>query len=100
MKLRDSRNRRTRCAPPQPKTGRIELTPRVELIFELLNRHGALPSTYLYELTRHLGRNKVKFLQLLTKLYNGVNTRGEHVNYLAKPAFQWPPDDFGTLPVI
>lgn len=100
MKLKDSLNRRTRCAPPQPVPGRIELTERVNLIFELLNRHGASPSTYLFELTRHLGRNKVKFLQILTKLYNGTITRGEHVNYLSKPDFQWPPDDFGTLPVI
>jgi len=87
MKLKDIADRRIRFAPPQPSGGHINLTPRDILIFELLNRHGPLPSTYLYELTRHLGRDRVKLKERLRDLYHG-HENPDHVTYLSRPAWQ------------
>ena len=50
----DTRSRRLRSAPPPPEGRGIVLSDRDYLMFEAINRHGPLPSTYLYELTRHL----------------------------------------------
>lgn len=107
--VRDALNRRTRLAPPQPairKNGRedkdIELTPRDRLIFELLNRHGPLPSNYLFELTRHLPgcRDHNHFLKRLTKLYNGVWVRDVHINYLTQPEWQGAPSNLHKRPLV
>jgi hypothetical protein len=109
MKL-DTLARRKRFAPPQPDGHNIVLSERDYLIFEIINRHGPLPSTYLYELTRHLPKSKdfTRFLKRLTKLYDGFCTNwhthsyeiidGEHmlnpkhtcnlISYLSRPDWQ------------
>jgi hypothetical protein len=94
----DALERRLRFAPPQPAGCGIVLTERDHLIFETLNRHGPLPSTYLFELTRHLpkSRHPKGFLRRLTKLYNGYcadwRSHPDHicqpVAYLARPDWQ------------
>src|SRR5689334_13415445 len=78
----ESHPRRIRFAPPQPRGKGVVLNPRDYLIFELINRHGPLPSNYLYELTRHLpdAKDKSRFQKRLTKLYN--------MGYLCRPDWQ------------
>jgi hypothetical protein len=40
-------------------------------LFEAIDRHGPLPSHYLYELTRHLRKDKSHLQNRLTEFYNG-----------------------------
>lgn len=79
---------RNRFGPPVPYT-RLGLQDRDYLLFELLNRHGPLPTNYLYELTRHVFSAEVKLRDRLAKLRNGFLTpAGEHVTYLSLPTWQ------------
>ena len=118
----DARHRRLRAAPPQPDGRGIVLSDRDYLIFEAINRHGPLPSTYLYELTRHLPRTRhyQTFQHRLTKLYNGYcanyrshfyvagdagtvlnpNHTCDAVAYLARPKQQWAAFDAKYQPLI
>jgi len=41
------------------------------LLFEAVDRHGPLPSNYLYEFTRHLRRDRTHLQNRLTEFYNG-----------------------------
>lgn len=67
----DTLNRRLRFAPPDPQVNRLMLTNPDILMFEAINRHGPLPSHYLYEFTKHLRRDKSHLLNRLTEFYNG-----------------------------
>lgn len=119
----DARHRRLRTAPPQPDGRGIVLSERDYLIFEAINRHGPLPATYLYELTRHLPNTKhyQTFQNRLTKLYNGycanhrthryiANDAGRSVldpkhtcspvSYLSRPEQQWAAADAKYQPII
>lgn len=64
-------NRRLRHAPPDPRVRRIVLTDADYLLFEVLERHGPLPSSYLYEFTRHLRKDRTYLQNRLTEFYNG-----------------------------
>lgn len=79
----DTLNRRLRFSPPDPRGGFV-LQPDDYLIFEAINRHGPLPTNYLFELQKHRRRNYPNFQRRLTKLYNG----DEHGGYLVKPEQQ------------
>jgi hypothetical protein len=87
--LTDTLGRRKKHGPAQPTERSIKLNERDHLIFELLNRHGPLPSTYIFEMTRHLGRQRTHLIERLTHLRHGyIAPTGEHITYLSKPAWQ------------
>lgn len=67
----DALNRRLRFAKPNPVVARLQLTERDFLLFAAINRHGPLPSHYLFELTRHQARSFKHLQYRLTELYNG-----------------------------
>ena len=81
----DTLARRLRFAKPNPVVSRLELTERDYLIFEAIDRHGALPANYLFALTKHVGRNYAWLQRRLTELYNGT-TEG---SYLHRPQQQF-----------
>lgn len=81
----DTLDRRLRHAPPNPRVGRIMLTEADYLLFEAIDRHGPLPSHYLYELTRHIRKDKSHLQNRLTEFYNGD---------LAGPYLVRPPQQF------
>ena len=84
----DSLNRRSRFAGRQPTGKRIVLGERDFQCFAALERHGLLPSTYLYEFTKHTARNFKGFQQRLTDLYNEDNTPHRGF-YLERPEQQY-----------
>lgn len=67
----DSLSRRLRFAPPNPQVARIVLQQADLDLFAAIHRHGPLPSSYLFEFSKPLRRNKARFLNRLTELYNG-----------------------------
>lgn len=80
---------RRRLRYERQSTGkRVEPTERDLLWFELLHRHGPLPSQYLLALSRHLRRSDTRALERLGDLYHESNTphRGP---YLDRPLRQW-----------
>lgn len=77
MKL-DGLKRRSRFAKPQPMRARIDLTERDLLIFGAIDRHGKLPTNYLYELTKHECRDYYTLQRRLTQLYNGYCDHSDH----------------------
>jgi len=79
---------RKRYGAPVPRE-RLDLQERDYLILELLNRHGPLPTNYLFALTRHLGAHETHLRDRLAMLRHGfVTPDGEHVTYLYLPAWQ------------
>lgn len=80
----DALNRRLRFAKPNPVVARLALTERDLLLFEAINRHGPLPSHYLFELTKHQGRSFKHLQYRLTELYNGDQAG----SYLLRPEQQ------------
>jgi Replication-relaxation len=84
----DALNRRSRFAGRQPTGKRIILGARDFAILSALERHGPLPSTYLYEFTKHLARNYKGHQQRLTDLYNEDNTPHRGF-YLERPEQQY-----------
>jgi len=67
---KDVLSRRLRTAKPQPSGDRLALTEGDLALFELLNRHGPLPTTYLAAFLR---AKSLGYLQWrLTRLYNGT----------------------------
>jgi hypothetical protein len=68
---RDALNRRLRFAPPRATVRRIVLTEADYLLFEAINRHGPLPTHYLYEFTKHIRRDYTHLQNRLTEFYNG-----------------------------
>ena len=86
----DALSRRSRFAPPNPSTAkrsprRIKLVEADYLIFEAINRHGPLPSNFLYEFQMHLRGGETYFKNRLTEFYNG----DEGGPYLSRPAGQF-----------
>jgi hypothetical protein len=67
----DSLNRRIRFEPPSAVSKGIVLTEAEYLIFEAINRHGPLPTHYLFEFIRPIRKNYANFQYRLTQLYNG-----------------------------
>lgn len=67
----DALHRRLRFAAPSPRVKRIVLTEPDYQVFQLIDRHGPLPSHYLYEYTKGLRRNQIAFQKRLTEFYNG-----------------------------
>ena len=67
----DQLNRRLRFAPPSPVVRRLMLTDADYLLFEAIDRHGPLPTHYLYQFTRHLRRDYTHLQNRLTEFYNG-----------------------------
>lgn len=87
----DSRGRRHRFGR-SPKDRSIALTERDLTLFELIHRHGPLPSNYLFEFTRGLGGSELHLKHRLTKLYHGLangtyfleRPLQQYQNYLAR----------------
>lgn len=77
--------RRLRTAPPNPMVRRLVLTDADYLLFEAIDRHGPLPSHYIYEFTKHLRRDRSHLQNRLTEFYNG-DARGP---YLTRPPQQF-----------
>lgn len=67
----DALSRRLRFAPPNPLVRRLALTDADLRIFEAIDRHGPLPTHYLYTFTRHLRRDYTHLQNRLTEFYNG-----------------------------
>lgn len=84
MKL-DLLNRRLRYAAPNPVVRRLVLSVPDYLIFEAINRHGPLPTHYLYEFTKYLRRDYTHLQNRLTEFYNG----DAHGPLLARPPQQF-----------
>ncbi|MBO9714247.1 replication-relaxation family protein [Sphingomonas sp.] len=82
---KDALGRRRRVAPPNPSSGRLVLTEADYLIFDAIDRHGPLPSHYLYEFTKHLRRDRSHLQNRLTEFYNG-DAGG---SYLVRPPQQF-----------
>jgi hypothetical protein len=88
---KDAADRRLRFAPPNPKARpkraprRIALQPADIEAFSAINRHGPLPSNYLYEFTKHLRRDETQLKNRLTEFYNG----DEGGPYLTRPEQQF-----------
>jgi hypothetical protein len=82
----DSLARRLRFAPPNPIARRIVLTEADHLAFEAIDRHGPLPTHYLYEFTRHVRKDHSQLQNRLTDFYNGTKGQGP---YLTRPPQQF-----------
>lgn len=67
---------------------RIELTDADILTFQVLQRHGPLPSTYIHEFTKKLRRNEGKTKERLGHLFHEDNT-AHGGPYLDRPWQQW-----------
>jgi hypothetical protein len=81
----DALNRRLRHARPCSRVGRLVLTEADYLLFEAIDRHGPLPTNYLYEFTRQLRHDRSHLQNRLTEFYNG-DCRG--------PLLTRPPQQF------
>lgn len=81
----DALGRRLRHAAPQPRLARLVPTEADLLLFEAIDRHGPLPTHYLYELTRHARGNLANLKHRLTQMYNGADGKP----YLTRPAQQF-----------
>jgi hypothetical protein len=67
----DTLNRRLRFASPKAVVRRLVPTEADYLLFEAINRHGPLPTHYLYEFTKHIRRDYTHLQNRLTEFYNG-----------------------------
>ena len=67
---------------------RITPTEADILTFEVLHRHGPLPSTYIHEFTKHLRRSEARTKDRLGSLYHEDNTP-HGGTYLNRPWQQW-----------
>lgn len=81
----DALRRRLRTAPPRRKIRRLSLTEADYLLFEAIDRHGPLPTHYLYEFTKHLRRDYTHLQNRLTEFYNG----DDGGPYLTRPPQQF-----------
>jgi hypothetical protein len=83
----DALSRRLRFAPPQPIGERIGVQAADIRMFEAINRHGPLPSTYLQRFAGHKDRSAIA--SRLTKLFNGAK--------LGLPLLSRPPQQFQSF---
>ena len=81
----DTKARRLRWAKPTPLVRRLIVTEADLILFEAIDRHGALPTPYLYEFTRHLRRDYTNLQHRLTEFYNGDQAGP----YLTRPKRQF-----------
>ncbi|MFI4973122.1 MAG: replication-relaxation family protein [Caulobacterales bacterium] len=81
----DALSRRLRFAPPKPVVRRLVLTEPDYVLFEAIDRHGPLPTHYLYEFTKHVRRDYTHLQNRLTEFYNGSSERP----YLVRPPQQF-----------
>ena len=84
----DALNRRSRFSGRQATGKRVVLQTRDYQCFAALERHGPLPSTYLYAFSKEAARNFKGFQQRLTDLYNEDNTPHQAA-YLDRPEQQY-----------
>ncbi|MEJ7925778.1 replication-relaxation family protein [Sphingobium sp. AN641] len=77
--------RRIRSAPPSARVQRLVLSDADYELFQAINRHGPLPSNYLYEFTRRRRRDRSHLQNRLTEFYNG-DAGG---SYLTRPRQQF-----------
>jgi len=82
----DALARRLRFAPPNPIARRMVLTEADYLAFEAINRHGPLPTHYLYQFTKRLRKDYRQLQNRLTDFYNGTRAQGA---YLSRPPQQF-----------
>lgn len=82
----DALARRLRFAPPHPIARRVVLAEADYLAFEVINRHGPLPTHYLYQFTKHLRKDYTQLQNRLTDFYNGTQSQGA---YLVRPPQQF-----------
>jgi hypothetical protein len=89
----------------RPRHGRVSTGKRVRptpadiLTFQVLRRHGPLPSTYIHAFTRELRRNEGKTKERLGDLYHEDNT--PHGGpYLDRPWQQWQSIDARYQPAV
>lgn len=82
----DALSRRLRFAPPNPIARRMVLSEPDYLTFEAINRHGPLPTHYLYQFTKHLRKDYSQLQNRLTDFYNGTQTQRP---YLVRPPQQF-----------
>ena len=76
MQNADALGRRVRTAAPMPRAQRLVITEADHLLFEALTRHGPLPSSYLYEFTKHVRRDRSHLQNRLTEFYHGDGSGG------------------------
>ncbi len=87
----DGLARRLRHAPPNRDTrhtkapDHLQLTEADFLVFEAIDRHGPLPTHYLFEFVRHVRKDYAYFQHRLTELYNG----DKGGSYLTRPPRQF-----------
>jgi hypothetical protein len=81
----DLLNRRLRFSRPTPRVRRLAVTEADFLLFEAINRHGPLPTHYLYEFTKHIRRDYTHLQNRLTEFYNG----DAHGAWLTRPPQQF-----------
>ena len=89
VRATDTLSRRLRFSRPNPKIRRLVLTEADYLIFEAIDRHGPLPTGYLYEFTKHLRRDFSHLQNRLTEFYNGDVTGGKAGAWLTRPPQQF-----------
>jgi hypothetical protein len=82
----DALARRLRFAPPNPMARRLVPTEADYLAFAAIDRHGPLPSHYLYAFTRHLRKDYSQLQNRLTELYNGTRAQPP---WLVRPSHQF-----------
>lgn len=85
----DALARRLRFSRPSPKVHRLVLTEADYLIFEAIDRHGPLPTGYLYEFTKHLRQDFSHLQNRLTEFYNGDVSGGKTGGWLTRPPQQF-----------
>jgi hypothetical protein len=81
----DALARRVRSAPRDQRVGRLVLSEADYELFEAIDRHGPLPSNYLYEFTKDRRRDRTHHQNRLTEFYNGDRDGP----YLARPRQQF-----------
>lgn len=78
-------SRRIRHGAPEPRVRRLVLSDADYTLFEAIDRHGPLPSNYLYEFTKHLRKDRTHLQNRLTEFFHG-DSGG---SYLARPPQQF-----------
>jgi len=89
VRATDALSRRLRFSRPSPKVRRLVLTEADYLIFEAIDRHGPLPTGYLYAFTRHLRQDFSHLQNRLTEFYNGDVVGGRTGAWLTRPPQQF-----------
>lgn len=82
---KDALHRRLRTASPSKGAIRLALSEADYCLFGAIQRHGPLPSNYLYEFTKHLRRDRSHLQNRLTEFYHG-DPGG---SYLTRPPQQF-----------